>query len=397
MTLKGLVCARKIGSFLHKRSDFHAAILSKESAMSRPQKRFCPPQCDWDAGATTLYDSNLKTYSLLVRSHGSTQKALSLKLALSEPEQGEECSISLENIAEYRLPFMPDETKECKPPGILEHQPHLTKATLACGHGFNGMALLYHFAKNSMTCPCCRAGHAGVVMGEKSIPHHVRNAFLTHLAKVRAEDSREQLLTDSLEAARILEQEVVRFEAVLPVTRVVLILYAYESLDSTNPVLSLELPLTSSLTLNTLAFVSSGYCLRQLGINLRFMPMPVTAYELAVGVRNLMEGDIMLFKTVRFVPTSVRENRMSVTSAINPVYPRASNAAESADSSTASPGTSEVQVATGMSVEVDTASEGREFTRFEWRVERHDFAQLLVHAFSGLLETESLPEMVSEV
>jgi hypothetical protein len=211
--------------------------------VSRPPKRICSVHEDGDAGATTLYKTDTRTYTLVVRSLGWAGKAKILALDLSEPEQDEECSISLEKIREYRLPFMPDDPENKQGTASpLASQPHLTKASLPCGHGFNAMALLYHFAKNSMTCPFCRAGHEGVLMGELSIPEHARQHFAMQLEKARAEDRRERLASDTQAAARLLEQEITArqqlgIEMFLPLARVMLIVNAYESFPSSMPVL----------------------------------------------------------------------------------------------------------------------------------------------------------------
>ena len=337
--------------------------------MSRPPKRVCPSSSEEDYGkSVTTYDVETGTYTLLVRSsHGLK----SLVLRLSEPCPEEECGISLEGMSKCRLPFLPESTGVAWSP--LEDQPLLTKASMPCGHSFNGMGLLYHFAKNSMTCPLCRAGHIGTVMGEKSIPEHVRRLFTTHLAKVRAEDAREQVTQDSLEVARILENEVVDFEVILPLTRVILILCAYESLDSSGPgVLSLELPLTSSQTHDMLAFGSSGYCLRQLALNLRFLPMQVRAYEISVGVRNLFGAeDIMLFRTVRF--EAVAGARLTVASALQEGY----------ESSAV--------------VEVHCAVGSKDFINVSWTVRQSVFSALLVHALETPHHHGGMPDIVVEV
>ena len=334
------------------------------NSMSRPPKRFCPSPGEVDAGATTIFEPESKTYTMVVRSVGPVDSALTTRLILSEPAPDEECNISLESMREYRLPFLPEEQS------IMEDLPLLKKASLPCGHGFNALALLYHFSRNSMTCPCCRAGHTGVVMGERSIPAHVRRQFGIQLARLRLEESREQLIADSLEAARLMEQEVVRLEVLFPVTRVVLILCAYESHDSSEPVLSLELPLTSSQTPDRLEFVSSGYCLRQLAINLRFMPLPVRSFEVAIGLRSLLDaGDVQLFRTVRFEPAL--GDRLVVASAH----------AEESPVMTA--------------VEVHTAGGSKDFTRFEWTVERPLFSELLAYAFCGVLG--NMPDRVASV
>ena len=74
-------------------------------------------------------------------------------IILTAPRQDDEhCSITLEPIGEppASLQFIP-----------LSRNPLLTCAEMeVCGHRFNAMALIAHFAKNSMTCPMCRAGLA---------------------------------------------------------------------------------------------------------------------------------------------------------------------------------------------------------------------------------------------
>jgi hypothetical protein len=65
----------------------------------------------------------------------------------------EVCSITMEPMAQ--TPAMPGVSKDTVP---LAKYPHLTTAELECGHRFNAMALIVHFARNSMQCPLCRAG-----------------------------------------------------------------------------------------------------------------------------------------------------------------------------------------------------------------------------------------------
>lgn len=265
-----------------------------------------------------VQDAESGGFSLLVR---AAQRNKFLPLGLSEPGQGEECSITLEPIQEYTLPFLPDSV----PPAVMPSQPNLTKASLPCGHGFSALALLYHFAKNSMTCPICRAGHAKALMTEQSVPVHLRRHFSKHLANLRREESREQVAADALAAAHVLQQEEVSHRPSLnhhagfmPVTRIVLILYVYDTMggESNNsnvapgssssgrePMLELELPLTSSLNLGTLAFESSGYSLAQLNLNLLRLPTRARAFEIGVGIQSLFHGNLLLFRTVRFPAT----------------------------------------------------------------------------------------------
>ena len=254
---------------------------------------------------TPVQDPETGQYSLSVR---AAQRSKTLLLQLSEPAPDEECSITLESIPDYRLPFLQD-----GPNSVLETQPNLTKASLPCGHGFNALALLYHFAKNSMTCPICRAGHAKAVMTEQSIPVHVRKHFSRHLASLRAEESHEQIAADALAAARMLEQEVSRRNnsGFMPMTRIVLILYAFDTLDVysgdglslVEPTLALELPLTSSLDMGTLAFESFGYSLAQLNLNLLRLPTRPRGFEVGIGIQSLFHGNLLLFRTVRFPAT----------------------------------------------------------------------------------------------
>ena len=236
----------------------------------------------------------------VVRSPGYIAEGKSLCLTLTEPERGEECPITMDPIAEYRLPFYLPE-----PCTLLLSRPKLTKATLPCGHGFNALALVYHFTKNSMTCPICRAGHDKVQMGEQSVPPHLRRAFSQHLERVRAEETREQIAADAIAATRALEREVwsmgLMSGASLPVTRVMLTLHAFHSLDDGSTAgWAQELPLTSSLIPGGLAFVSYGYSLRQANLNLRLLLSRPTAFEIAVGLQNMAHGYWPLFRTARF-------------------------------------------------------------------------------------------------
>lgn len=269
----------------------------KKRARQEPKRRV----------GTAVQDPDSGVYNLLVR---ASQRSKSLLLGLSEPGPDEECSITLEPIREYTLPFLPDGVRS-----VIQTQPALAKASLPCGHGFSALALLYHFAKNSMTCPICRAGHAKAVMTEQSVPTHLRRHFSKHLASLRLEESHEQVAADALAAAHVLEQEVSRRHnsaGFVPMTRIVLILYVFDSMDTfssppgssmVEPMLALELPLTSSLNLGTLAFESSGYSLAQLNLNLLRLPTRPRGFEIGVGIQSLFHGNMLLFRTVRFPAT----------------------------------------------------------------------------------------------
>ena len=310
-----------------------------------------------DAGLTTIYDPDAKTHALLVRSQGPAETCANITIKLSEPGGDEECGIAMESIAEYRLDFLPP--KAC----LIKKQPELTKGCLPCGHSFNALALMYHFAKNSMTCPCCRGGHERERMGEQSFPPHLRKAFSKHLQQERARDTREQIAVDSLTATRMMMQHEVSFDMMsLPVTRIVLSLCAYATMDrssSPDPMLALELPLTSSLTLGVMESVSFGYSLQQLNLNLRILPATIAGFELAVGVRSLQSnewGAVCLFRTVRF-------NGRSLVGETHRVIPSASGDAR-------------------LNLDVETipnyAIGNPQFARLTWRIAVADFTELLL-------------------
>jgi len=278
-----------------------------EPPVKRARVNTCAPK-------VVYYDSETNTCCLPVHSIGPVHSRVSLQVELTVPAPAEECVIALEPISEYCLPFLPGTA------GVLKDHPERTKANLPCGHGFSAQALLYHFAKNSMTCPCCRAGHVGERMGTQSVPLHLRRAFSKHLEKIRSEDAREQVVSDALVAGRMMEHEVSRFEMAisLPVTRMVLSLCAFSSMDrslATDPMLALELPLTSSLVMGVMESVSFGYSLRQLNLTLRLLPVRVAAFEIVIGVKSIYHPQwesCALFRTVRFEAND--ENRRVIPS-----------------------------------------------------------------------------------
>jgi hypothetical protein len=63
------------------------------------------------------------------------------------------CQINMEPVADCALDFMPATFT------FFPTQPHLNMATIqCCGHTFHAASLVYHFLRNTMACPCCRAG-----------------------------------------------------------------------------------------------------------------------------------------------------------------------------------------------------------------------------------------------
>lgn len=251
-----------------------------------------------------------KPYMLFVRPDGG---GASLQLGLSEPAADEECCIAMEPILEHRVEWLPESLGVEPQPGPLLSQPRLRKATLPCGHGFHALALLYHFAKNEMVCPCCRQGLPLRRAAMASLPPHLREAMEARLDKVLRAERAEQVESDAQAVARLLEQEVgpsssaVYLEhddghhrTALPLNRQVLILFAYPGMNSLLPPLVQEIPLSSSHSRDTLEFSSSGASVRDLNRNLRLMPMSVRAFELVVATRTRDHGVLGIARSTRF-------------------------------------------------------------------------------------------------
>lgn len=91
----------------------------------------------------------------------------SIEITLSIPSIEDECPLTLDSIAESKLPCLPDTH-------FLPDRPLHSKLTLPCGHSFSAMTLIYSFCKNSMICPCCRAGE-DIQADTCCLPHHFRS------------------------------------------------------------------------------------------------------------------------------------------------------------------------------------------------------------------------------
>jgi hypothetical protein len=260
--------------------------------------------------------------SLLTRSTNFANDQCVIEIRLSEPDDGEECSVTMQPIADATLDFLPADA----PRAPIVARPELTKGTLACGHGFSALALLYHFAKNCMRCPNCREGSAARMAGQ-SVPAHLRKAFRSHLEREAEADRREQVASDMHAAAEILESEVNSAQARAYMNRVVVTVYVFDSMHAVAPVSVQTLPLgmtqdgagrgsgpssdseeppgpapgtASSATGPTLRFESFGYSCRELSRNLRAMGVDSQAFELVVGAHDVYDGIVMLYRTDRF-------------------------------------------------------------------------------------------------
>jgi hypothetical protein len=91
----------------------------------------------------------------------------SLAVVLSPADPDDECPLSLGPICEDNLDFLNGST-------FIPNLPQFKRMTLPCGHSFGAMNVMYHFARQNMLCPCCRAG-VNDSMQVDSIPAHFRN------------------------------------------------------------------------------------------------------------------------------------------------------------------------------------------------------------------------------
>lgn len=235
-----------------------------------------------------------------------------LTLELSVPAEGDECCIGMEPIAEYRLEWLPPGIPQC----VMSDAPDYTKATITgCGHGFNALALLYHFLKNEMTCPCCRHGHSRARMSWHQLPPHLRLAMRERLDRTISEERQAQADADASDVERLLLGEVQAMMGVLdevtPVSAVAfthmnrqtLILYAYVGEDSISPLMVQEIALDTSISSDgTLHLSSYPHSMRELARNLRLLPTRTSRFELVVASRRRGGGVLALYRSQRFAP-----------------------------------------------------------------------------------------------
>ena len=216
-------------------------------------------------------------------------------LALSVPKKDEECGIGMEPIAEYRLEWIPVSVPHC----VALDAPELTKATIVgCGHGFNAVALLYHFVKNGMTCPFCRAGHKGARMYWHLIPRHLRDAMRLRLDSTRANETRQQVAEDAAVALQMGGGGVSVWQG-----RQVLLVYAYQSPEAVSVFMTKEVvlesrrdPLSGSLSLHP--FFSS---MTELTRALRSAGLATTgSFEIVVATRDQHGCIVGLVRSGRF-------------------------------------------------------------------------------------------------
>jgi hypothetical protein len=232
--------------------------------------------------------------TLLVRGDKADGGALALELSVPQP--GEECCIAMDAMDTHRVDWLGEEGEQA----VVAGQPHLSKATLPCGHGFHALTLLYHFAKNEMTCPCCRQGLARQQMAWASIPAHLKGPMEARLERVLMEEREAQVASDTLAVSRLLENELQSPGGfMIQGNRQALVLFAYPGMDSLIPPLVQELPLTMTQTPDgMLEFATLGSSVRELNRNLRLLPVSLRAFEAVAVTRS--HGVMLLARSARF-------------------------------------------------------------------------------------------------
>ena len=263
---------------------------------------------------------------IMARSENFAHDKGFIVIELSRPGEGEECGVTLQPMSEARLDFLPEGLAQCP----IASRRDLVKGTLPCGHSFSALAILYHFAKNGMQCPNCRAGVPGR-MTTQSIPRHLRGEFIKHMDRQAEAERREQAADEWRATAQLLEREVTESPHPASVLNSVeVVVFAYDSMHSLAPMSVQTLPLhlipprddsapygsrpswwerdpPSPSTSTTrpdglLRFESSGYSCREMSRNLRLMGADVLGFELVVCTRDVFDGLLALFRTARFGP-----------------------------------------------------------------------------------------------
>jgi hypothetical protein len=83
--------------------------------------------------------------------------------------------------------------------------PDIRRMTLPCGHAFGAMSIVYHFARQGMACPFCRAGPRPRICAD-SIPLHFRVRMIREVNTQHLREIEEQTAADAA-VARELDAE----------------------------------------------------------------------------------------------------------------------------------------------------------------------------------------------
>ena len=122
----------------------------------------------------------------------------SLSVFLGVPDADDECPLTLDPISQDSLSFLGDVSCS-KLKSFYKHVPALRKMTMPCGHSFGALNLIYHFARNTMCCPCCRNGVRGKLQAS-SLPLHLRGPIQNRTQRERRAQILEEQEEDRLVA-----------------------------------------------------------------------------------------------------------------------------------------------------------------------------------------------------
>ena len=132
-----------------------------------------------------------------------SEDSQSLCVILGVPSADDECPLTLDPIAQDSLSFLGD-VGCSKLKSFYKHAPVLRKMTMPCGHSFGALNLIYHFARNSMFCPCCRDGVSGRLQ-VSSLPLHLRGPIQSRTQREQKKQMLEEQEEDRLVAEALSE------------------------------------------------------------------------------------------------------------------------------------------------------------------------------------------------
>lgn len=210
--------------------------------------------------------------------------------------------MALEPMATYDLPFAPGLT-------FVQAEPHLRKITLACGHSFSAMGIIYYFCKKHMTCPLCRQGNQEARMDISLLPDHIREVIQQQIVSQWQEERSDEERENMENLVSILLQELEQTSSI-PLRsmygnnarhvghRVVMMMYCYTEESLLIPLLSLELEVVWQSHSDFVTVKMPTHALRKLSNDLRYMP-EISVVEFAVGIKFLDHEFIYLDRTHR--------------------------------------------------------------------------------------------------
>ena len=209
-----------------------------------------------------------------------------MTVTLSIPAADEECPVTLDLISESKLSFMPDV------PFLLDRPEH-SKLTLPCGHVFSAMTLIYNFCKNSMVCPCCRAG-SEVRANISCLPRHLRAEFKAHIQRIGWQEERDDddaIIRDLIMAAGFVS--VIPYSELAANNNLSLTMEFYNTLPLTvlRPLFSMTTPLSAS---SSLPYLEPRSDLRAIS---NITHMGVNAVRLSITLAMRETGSVVIDAT----------------------------------------------------------------------------------------------------